>query len=344
MAPRTTGRTAGSARAAVFAFLCDPTQHFDGSTHIELLETHLSWVFLSRNYVWKMKKPARTATVDFTTLLARRRNCEAEVRLNGALAPGVYHGTVAITADTEGHLHWGGSGRVHEWLVWMQRLPRERMLDALVRQHAVPLAGLRALASVLARFHAAASRPATDGYLERLAAGIAQNAALLRLFADDHETGRAAAIAAFLRDFVFREHALFAARIDAGRIVEGHGDLRPAHLCLTDPPLVIDCLEFSEDLRTVDTCEDLACLEVECERLQAAWVGRFVLAAHALESGDRPPRRLQSFHAASRALLRARLAFAHLLDCPVDTHARWSAEGRHYLDIAQRHAAALRFA
>ena len=302
-----------------------------------MVETHLSWVFVSRRYAWKLKKAVRTPLVDFTTPAARRRNCETEVKLNRRLAPGVYHGVVPLTEGPGGELRWGGRGRVLEWLVWMRRLPREQMLDALIRQRAVPLDRLRALASRLARFHREAPRASPAGYCGRLRDAIVQDAALLTACAEPDDAARATDLARRLLQFLARESALFEARLANGRVVEGHGDLRPEHLCLGGQPLVIDCLEFSAGLRMMDVCEDLACLEVECERLRAAWVGRFVLAAHALETGDRPPRRLQDFHAAARALLRARLAQAHVLDCPLDTHARWRAEGRHYLDIAERH-------
>lgn len=329
----------GYGSQAVFDFLRDPRRHFDGTPRVDVVETHLSWVFVSRLYAWKLKKAVRTPLVDFTTLAARRRNCENEVRLNRRLAPGVYHGVVPLTESPGGKLRWGGNGRVLEWLVWMRRLPRDRMLDALIRQRAVPLDRLRALARRLAGFHLDAPRPAAAGYCARLREAIAQDAALLAEFSEPEDAGSAARIAQGLLQFLATESGLFETRLESGRVVEGHGDLRPAHLCLDGAPLVIDCLEFSAELRTMDICEDLACLEVECERLGAAWVGRFVLAAHALETGDRPPRRLQDFHAAARALLRARLAHAHVLDCPRATHARWRAEGRRYLDIAERHLA-----
>ena len=324
---------------AVFEFLRDPRCHFDGSTAIEVVETHLSWVFVSRLYAWKLKKMARTPLVDFTTLAARLANGESEVRLNRRLAPGVYHGVVPVTVGVGGELCWGGNGRVLEWLVWMRRLPRARMLDALIRRRCVPLDRLRALANVLARFHQAAPRRSPAGYCASLREAIAQDAALLAACADPDDAAWAARIARGLLRFLVEAPGLFEARVDGGRVMEGHGDLRPEHLCLDGTPLAIDCLEFSTNLRTMDACEDLACLEVECERLGAAWVGRFVLAAHALETGDRPPRRLQDFYAAARALLRARLACAHVLDCPPASHARWRAEGRHYLDIAGRHLA-----
>lgn len=327
---------------SVFDFLRDAGRHFDGSTQVEVVETHLSWVFLSHRYAWKMKKAIRAPLVDFTTLAARRRNCVDEVRLNRRLAPGVYLGVVPLTQGAGGQLRWGGAGRAVEWLVWMQRLPRASMLDALVRRHGVPLDRLRALAGLLARFHASAPRPSAAGYCARLASAVAQDAALLCSLAPPSDAERAARIAEFLRQFLLREAAMFEARVEGGHIVEGHGDLRPEHLCLLASPLAIDCLEFDAALRKVDTAEDLACLLVECERLHAAWVGRFVLAAHALELGQRAPRRLQDFHAAARALLRARLAFAHLQDCPPATHGRWSADGRQYLDIAERHLAELR--
>ena len=56
---------------------------------VRLVETHISWVLLSESLAYKLKKPVQLAFLDFTTLAARRRFCEEELRLNRRLAPAV---------------------------------------------------------------------------------------------------------------------------------------------------------------------------------------------------------------------------------------------------------------
>jgi aminoglycoside phosphotransferase family enzyme len=131
----------------------------------------------------------------------------------------------------------------------------------------------------------------------------------------------------------------FDARVNAGRIVEGHGDLRPEHIYLGSPPLVIDCLEFNRALRLLDPLEELATLALECERSGAGWVGRFVHGVYSRECRDIASPSLLAFHTAARGLLRAKLCAWHLRDAAVTEHGRWLASTRQYLTLAERHAA-----
>ena len=128
------------------------------------------------------------------------------------------------------------------------------------------------------------------------------------------------------------------ARVAQRRIVEGHGDLRPEHVCLLDPPVIIDCLEFNRSLRILDAADELAYLALECDSLGAPWIGPLVFDTYAAESGDRPPPQLIGFYKAHRALLRAKLAVWHLRDQPQSTHARWRQRTLVYLALAERYA------
>ncbi len=125
-------------------------------------------------------------------------------------------------------------------------------------------------------------------------------------------------------------------RVTGGRIVEGHGDLRPEHVCLTDPPVVIDCLEFSEELRTMDPVDEIVFLGLECEALGAPWVQDVLMAEMVRRSSDRPPVAVMSFYRAYRAFLRARQSLAHLLVPVPREPAKWMPKARIYLRIAER--------
>jgi aminoglycoside phosphotransferase family enzyme len=119
------------------AFLSCPETYPDPPERVEPIETHMAWVFLSEQHAWKLKKPVRTRSLDFSTVEARRRDCLLEVELNQRLAPGVYQGIVPLTVDASGRLHLasgsdGPQGAVVDWLVQMRRLPRALMLDARI--------------------------------------------------------------------------------------------------------------------------------------------------------------------------------------------------------------------
>jgi aminoglycoside phosphotransferase family enzyme len=126
----------------------------------------------------------------------------------------------------------------------------------------------------------------------------------------------------------------FMKRLDAGRIVDGHGDLRPEHICLIEPPVIFDCLEFNAELRAVDPFEELAFLGLECSVLGADWIGEKIIAQVSEDLDDHPGADLICAYAAFKALLRARLALAHLLEPNPRTPAKWVPQAERYLDAA----------
>lgn len=318
---------------AKVAFLSCPQSYPEPTSRVEAIETHMAWVFLTDAHAYKLKKPVRYDYLDFSTLEARRRSCEEEVRLNRRLAPDVYLGVVPLGTGSRGMLEIGGEAMVHDWLVRMRRLPAERMLDRMIARGTVTRPALEALGRRLARFYGEASRePASaDVYLERLAKELDESRAeLVRYGLDAELVDRAVAGP---QAFLASRAAVLHERVRAGRIVEGHGDLRPEHICLGDPPLVIDCIEFNRAFRILDPLDDLSYLALECRRLGAAWVGQAVIDAYAAAAGDPPPEELIRFYLAYRAGLRAKIAIWHLRDDGAPRAEHWTARARSYLEI-----------
>jgi aminoglycoside phosphotransferase family enzyme len=188
----------------------------------------------------------------------------------------------------------------------------------------------------LARFYAAAAPLALTGpeYRGQLERGVCSDREELGRPELGLDGGRVRALAEAQLAFLAAHPALFDRRVHEGRIVEGHGDLRPEHICLAPEPAIIDCLEFSYELRVLDPADELAFLALECERLGAARVGRFFLDAYREVSGDEPPQALLHFHRVYRALRRATIAVWHLRDPAVSDHAQWRARARRYLELA----------
>jgi aminoglycoside phosphotransferase family enzyme len=136
-------------------------------------------------------------------------------------------------------------------------------------------------------------------------------------------------------DVALARHAnLLATRASQGRLVEGHGDLRMEHVCLLQPPVVIDCLEFNTELRQVDPFEEIAFLGLECSMAGAEWIARRLFSGCVEALADRPPPALMALYTAQRALLRARLAMSHLLDPVPRTPDKWPALAQRYLECA----------
>jgi aminoglycoside phosphotransferase family enzyme len=307
------------------------------------LQTHMAWLFFTDRRVRKLKKPVRYAFLDFGTIARRRAACAAEVRLNRRLAADVYHGLAPLTLTDDRRLRLGPYGAVVDWLVVMRRLPEALMLDRMLRAGGPDRARIDRLGAKLAEFYAQAPRaPLTpEAYLDRLRAGLLESARVLRQPAYGLDAAAADAALGAALEFVERFRPMLAARVAAGRIVDGHGDLRPEHVCLEPEPVVIDCLEFNRALRLVDPLDELAYLALECELLGDAAVGERLLARYAACSGDHVLEPLSIFHRCARALLRARLMAAHSDepgDRPPDHYLH---QARAYLDQARRCAGAL---
>ncbi len=333
--------TAGSQAHSLerrLAFLRRPGSYPEGTKHVEVVETHMSWVFLTERHAYKLKKPVHFDSLDFSTVELRRRDCEEEVRLNRRLAPEVYLGTLPLVADPSGALALARTGEVVDWLVWMRRLPAERMLDARILSGALCEAEVRPAALRLARFFADATAVelAPAEYRRRLAEGVEGDRCALSRPEFGLSIARVEALTRAAQGCLERHAAFFERRVAERRIVEGHGDLRPEHVCLTPEPVIIDCLEFSRELRLLDPADELAFLSLECERLGAPAVGGWFLDAYTEVSGDAPPPLLLDFHRTYRALRRAKLAVWHLEDPAVREPAHWIARAKRYLDLAPR--------
>jgi uncharacterized protein len=320
-------------------FLGSPAAYAEQPSRVERIETHFSWVFLTDRYVYKLKKPLRGKGFDFSSVVARRRNAEAEVRLNRRLAGKVYVGVVPLALARGGDLAIGGKGVVVDWLVKMIRLPAARMLDHRLAIGDWRRADINTLADGLARFYASARRVAIrpEVCLARLRAECRDSRLALQSLggpALQHATGL---VARRLEAFFFCRKRLLLQRLARRRIVEGHGDLRPEHIWLGPGPLVIDCLEFRADLRALDPVDELTFLTMECERLRAGTIiGPVLFHRYCLRSRDAPPPRLIAFYKAIAAFVRARIAILHLQEAPVRDPVKWSRRAAEYLVIATR--------
>ncbi len=320
------------------AALCDPTSYAEETGRIEAIETHMAWVFLTDEHAYKLKKPIRTPFMDYTTKEKRRRGCQREVELNRRLAPDVYLG-VSSVVETDGQFRVDAQGAPRDWLIKMKRLPRQRMLDARIESREVLPKHVDAVTELLCSFYDRADKAGLNGpqYRDRIVRDIESKAESL----DKHHYGLNSA---HLHDAVHRLNhwaeangTLLATRAD--RVVDAHGDLRPEHVCLIDDPVVIDCLEFSRELRLLDPLSELSFLALECRRLGASWIGERLLKGYAERTGDHPPPTLVWFYTGYHALIRAAIALWHLDDATLDDDDKWPRRARWYLDVIRGESA-----
>lgn len=326
------------------AFLRSPAAYPHACCAVEARETHMSWVFLADGFAWKLKKPVRHPFLDYRTPEARHRFCQDELSLNRRLAPGIYLDVVPLLRRPDGTLGIGGVGQVVDWLVRMRRLPAALMLDAALEQGSAKRPAVGRAAAHIAAFYAAAipEQVPEAVYLDRFYHEIALTGQVLRNGAHGMPDLAPAAVIGTLETVLAADTDWLLAPLRTGHIVEGHGDLRPEHVFLGDPPAVIDCLEFDRALRLLDPFEEMAFLAMECRMLGGAWAGGIFLRRVVAALGRRPPAGLLAFYTAIRACLRARLSLAHLQEPTPREPAKWQPRARRYMAEAAAACARLR--
>ena len=291
--------------AAYLRGLCGPQD--------QVIETHFAWVFLLGDLAYKLRKPLQRETMDCRSLEARRLDSIAEVTLNRRLAPDVYLATVPLTRDASGRCAIGGVGELIEWLVQMRRLDRQQFLDERLLAGAVTDEQLTTVARHLATFYQSTAPALRDDTLfaQRLRNQVQANALVLEGYGIDGARALAAAQLVWLDE----ADAPVRQRAQAGCIVEGHGDLRPEHILLCDPPAVIDCLTFDRNLRVMDRAEELSFLTLECARINQAEAGIRIRNRCLQLLNDPVPHGLLFFYTSHRAATRAKL-YAWRVDEP----------------------------
>jgi aminoglycoside phosphotransferase family enzyme/predicted kinase len=285
------------------------------ASHIELVQTHISWVFLLKNEVFKVKRPVALGFLDFRSVDARKAACEAELRLNRRLAADTYLGVVPITLDADGQHRVGErTGRVVDWAVHMRRLPETRRADNLLRRGELTPEMVDALASRIAGFHAAT---VADDQFTHFGSAAAVASCVEDNFAETESTitgyvsgAEADEIKRWQRAFLDDQARLFDQRIAAGRVRDGHGDLRLEHVYVAgDPsPTIIDCIEFNDRFRYADTCSDVAFLSMDLAAHGRVDLAERFLARYARDANDFDLYALVDFYESYRAFVRGKIS------------------------------------
>jgi len=250
--------------------LKNPALYPNHPERIELLQTHISYILLAGDEVYKIKKPVNFGFLDFTTLEKRRFFCEEELRLNRRLAPQVYREVVKITADSNGEIRLRGGGETVEYAVRMRRLPAQGMLKRLISRPDFNPAIIDSLAGLLANFH---SQAQTGGKIDQMGTpeiirynhdeNFAQTERYIGLTIHPEQYRD---IQAYVERFFQAHGPLLEKRVREHKIRDCHGDLHLEHICVLDEEIIIfDCIEFNERFRYSDTAAEVAFLAMDLD-------------------------------------------------------------------------------
>jgi len=311
--------------------LMDPACFPDPTRRINLVQTHISFVFIGDSHVYKIKKPVDFGFLDFSTLEKRRYYCEQEVKLNKRLSRDIYLGVLPVVLDGGRHRIGEMPGRAVEWAVRMRRIPEESLMKSLFHKGALTERHLEETADLLSGFHANAERSADIdhfGRWETFKVNTDENFAQTREFVgrtispEHHEL-----IKGWTEAFYSENAALFEERIRQGRIRDCHGDLHMEHICFLNPAAAIDCIEFNDRFRYSDTLADIAFLLMDLEFQGGADQARALWDLYARRAGERQMDRLLTFYKVYRAYVRGKVIGFQLNDPNITDQGKAEARG-----------------
>jgi aminoglycoside phosphotransferase family enzyme/gluconate kinase len=313
------------------------------SDRVRLLETHISYVLLTGDYAYKIKKAVRLAFLDFSTLDKRRLLCNEELRLNRRLAPALYLDVVAITG-APGAPVIGGSGPILEYALRMREFGDGMLFADLLDRQQLTSAHIDVLAAKVADFHGRAPAASVESphgepasVLEPALANFAEIAPLVPEASDR-------AMLEALKAWTRNEHSAVRQALESrrrdGMIRECHGDLHLGNIALVDgEPTIFDCIEFNASMRWIDTMSDVAFTVMDLEHRRRADLAYRFLTAYLERSGDYAGTAMLRFYLVYRAMVRAkvaRLRASQLLDS--QARAALSDECASYLRLASSYA------
>ncbi len=323
--------------------LLRPEIYPDHPRAVKSMETHISLLFLTGSYVYKVKKPVNFGFLDFTTLEKRKFFCEQEVKLNRRLSPTVYLGVVTIT-QAGNRIILGGPGEPAEYAVKMRQIPEEFLMDKLLEKKKVTPKMIEAVSEKLVKFYFAAetndlikdfARP------ERVKQDTDENFEQTKKYVDVTISGLVyKEVKDKTDDFFRRKEEIFYQRIATNRIRDCHGDLRLEHIFWGDEISIFDCIEFNERFRYTDVAADMAFLAMDLDYHGRQDLSEHLIRAFVGESGDHGLMEMLDFYKCYRAYVRGKVESFRLDDPHIPEVEKNEAlkRAKKYFDLAHSYA------
>ena len=282
--------------------------------NFKLEETHISWVLIGNNLVYKIKKPVNFGFLDYSTLEKRLEYCKKEIELNSRFSKDIYLGVSKIV-ETQNGLNFDKEGILIDYCVRMKRMPKERMMDVLIKENRVEEKHIKALAEKIAEFHKNAltnerirqfgtvevNKKNTDENFEQTENGVG----------DYIEKYQYESIKNYTNDFYKNNKELFEKRIEDNKIRDCHGDLYSRNICIENEHkiYIYDCIEFNERFRYSDVASDVAFLVMDLENYSRYDLSELFLKYYISFSNDTELTNIMDFYKIYRAYVRGKIAF-----------------------------------
>jgi aminoglycoside phosphotransferase family enzyme len=331
-----------SVQKQVVEALMMPEAYDEEPGEIELIQTHISFVFLTRKFVYKVKKAVDFGFLDFTTLEKRCFFCEKELELNRRLCGDMYVEVVPI--NRLDIIKIKGEGETVEYAVKMKRMPQEKMMSRLLEENKVDSKLVDKLAKIIAEFHAKAEtnkRISKFGSLAIIKTNWRENFEQTKEF-----LGKTVSMKEFtlicdkIEDFMKRNVSLFEKRMADGRVRDCHGDIHSGNIFVADRLYIFDAIEFNERFRYSDVVSDIAFLVMDLEFKERTDLSDFFVERYVEYSGDQELMKLLSFYKCYRAYVRGKVVSFKIKDPSINRGEKKAAitEAKEYFKLATTYA------
>ena len=286
---------------------------------IELIQTHVSYVFLTGNYAYKVKKPVNFGFLDYSTLDARSHFCHQELEMNQRGAPELYLEVLPVTQAGD-KFSLGGTGEAVEYVLKMRQFPQSALLSEMFEKGTLTEAHMKELGQVVAKYHEqshSSDRIRTFGEVAQVRQAIDENYEQTKNYIGTAQTQtQYAQTKKYTDNFFVGRSSLFQSRIENNKIRECHGDLHLRNICLwNDKILLFDCIEFNEPFRFVDVMYDVAFTVMDLQARKRSDFGNAFLNTYAEQTGDWEGLQVLPLYLSRQAYVRAKVT-SFLLDDP----------------------------
>jgi len=278
---------------------------------VDVVQTHISVVFVADSFVYKIKKPVNFGFLDFSTLEKRKHYCHQEVTLNRRLARDLYVDVLPVSLVMGKYTLIGQGGEPVEYAVKMKRIPDDRLMKSLFEAGKVTPEHLVEIAKVLSEFHSGArtsSEIAQYAEPEKFKINTDENFQQVQDYCGlSISKQQFRDVQAYTNDFYKTHRDLFFKRIEDGRIRDCHGDLHMEHVCLMKGLPIIDCIEFNKRFRYSDAIADIAFLLMDLEFHGGVNEARVLWSHYKILSKEAHVDHLLKFYKVYRAFVRGKV-------------------------------------
>lgn len=322
--------------------LLKPEAYPEETSKIELIQTHISFVFLTKNFVYKMKKAVNFGFLDFSTLDKRHFYCVKELELNRRLCPDVYLEVVPVNKSDI--IKIKGSGETVEYALKMKRLPQEKIMTLQLKENKVDKTTINTLAKIIANFHSKAqTNPEINEY---------GSLKIVKINWDENfdQTQKYINQTISKTDFQFIQNQinsfmeckkeLFDTRIKSGKIRDCHGDMHSGNIFLTENICIFDAIEFNDRFRYSDVASDVAFLAMDLDFQEKQQLSKYFIKSYVAYSEDCDLKLVLNFYKCYRAYVRGKVISFRIDDPNVNVEEKTAAikEAQAYFKLASEYS------